>query len=236
MTRAAVELDRIVEAVRRSFPLRPIALPDEFFPAHLSVALIDAVFRSKGYHNDGTVPATERYCRWFGIARTRANRWDQPAPDVQETLSDMIERFDALGMRRMVGEVFRTRQLLPDAKVARVEFSLRAARELRRGGIEVLQDVQARPCEQIERTLGGCAGFGEDATRMFQMYSGNDDFVRGDDCVRRFVADALGREQVSAAEAEHLVRRCAYELALSPRYLDDQIWRDHSAWPMVANG
>jgi len=234
MTRAAVELNQVIEAVQCSLPLRHIALPEEFFPAHLSVALIDAVFRSKGKHNDGTVPASERYCRWFRIARTRSNQWDQPAPEVQETLTDMIRNFDELGLPRMVEEVFRTKQLLPDAKFARVEFVLHAARELRRGGIEVFQDVQALPCEQIERTLGGCAGFGEAATRMFQMYAGNDDFVRGDDCVRQFVADALGRKQVSATRAERLVRRCAYELALSPRYLDNQIWRRHSAWPMAA--
>ena len=111
---------------------------------------------------------------------------------------------------------------------------LRAARELRRVGIEVLQDVQARPYEQIEHTLGECPGLGEAATRMFLMYAGNDDFVRGDDYVRRFVAYALGRTKVSAARAEGLVRCCAYELALSPRYLDDQIWRRRSAWPLVA--
>ena len=134
----------------------------------------------------------------------------------------------------MIGEVFRTRQLLPDAKFARVEFVLRAARKLRHVGIEVLQDVQARSCEQIEPTLGDCAGFGEAAIRTFLMYAGSDDFVRGDDYVRQFVADALGRTEVSAAMAERLVRRSAYELVLSPRYLDAQIWRRHSAWPMVA--
>ena len=229
MSRPAVELNQVIEAVRRSFPLRNLALPNEFFPAHLSVALIDAVFGSKGKHNDGTVPVSERYCRWVGIARTRANRWDKPSPEVQESLTNMIGRFDELGMHRMIGEVFRTKQLLPDAKIARVEFVLRAARKLRQVGIEVLQDIQVRPCEQIERTLGDCAGFGEATTRMFLMYSGNDDFVRGDDYVRQFVADALSRTEVSAAKAEGLVRRSAYELVLSPRYLDDQIWRRHSA-------
>ena len=233
MSRAAVEVNQVIEAVRRSFPLRDLALPDEFFPAHLSVALIDAVFGSWGMHNDGTVPASERYCRWAGIARTRADRWDKPPPEVQESLTDMIGRFDELGMHRMIGEVFRTKQLLPDAKIARVEFVLRAARKLRHVGIEVLQDVQVRPFEQIERTLGDCAGFGEAAIRMFLMYAGNDDFVRGDDYVRQFVADALGRTEVSAAKAKRLVRRSAYELVLSPRYLDDQIWRRQSAWPMV---
>ena len=211
-----------------------IALPGEFFPAHLSVALIDAVFRSTGKHNDGTVPATERYCRWFRIARTRANRWDQPALEVQETLTDMIGRFDALGVPRMAGEVFRTNQHLPAATSGRVEFVLHGACELRRGGMEVLQDIQALPCEEIERTLQSCAGFGEAATRMFLMYTDDDDFVRGDDCVRRFVAGALGRNEVCAAKAERLVRHCAYELVLSPRYLDDQIWRRQSALPMVA--
>lgn len=234
MSRAAVEINQVVEAVGRSFPLTHIELADEFFPAHLSVALIDAVFRSKGKHNDGTVPATERYCRWFRIVRTRANRWEQPAPEVQETLTDMIGRFDELGMPRMIGEVFRTNQLLPDAKLARVEFVLHAARELRSDGVDVLQDIQTLPREQIERTLGGCAGFGEAATRMFLMYTGNDDFVRGDDCVRQFVANALRRKEVSAVKAERLVRRCAYELVLSPRYLDAQIWCRCSDWPMVA--
>ena len=229
MSRPAVELNQVIEAVRRSFPLRNLALPDEFFPAHLSVALIDAVFGSKEKHNDGTVPVSERYCRWVGIARTRANRWDKPSPEVQESLTNTIGRFDELGMHRMIGEVFRTKQLLPDANIARVEFVLRAARKLRHVGIEVLQDVQVRPCEQIERTLGDCAGFGEATTRMFLMYASNDDFVRGDDYVRQFVANALGRTEVSAAKAEGLVRRSAYELVLSPRYLDDQIWRRHSA-------
>ena len=234
MSRAADELNQVIEAVRRSFPLRNLALPDEFFPAHLSVALIDAVFRSKGTHNDGTVPAAERYCRWVRIARTRANRWDQPSPEAQETLTNMIGRFDELGTARMIGEVFRTKQFLPDAKTARAEFVLRAARQLQRIGIEVFQDVQALPCGQIERTLGDCAGFGEATTRMFLMYSGDDDFVEGDDCVRQFMADALGRKEVSSAKAEGLVRGCAYELVLAPRYLDDQIWRHHSAWSMVA--
>ena len=48
MSRAADELNQVIAAVRRSFPLRDLVLPDEFFPAHLSVALIDAVFRFHG--------------------------------------------------------------------------------------------------------------------------------------------------------------------------------------------
>ena len=59
---------------------------------------------------------------------------------------------------------------------------------------------------------------------MLLMYTGDDDRVVGDDHVRSFVARAI-RRKVSAAEAVDLVRRSAYELVLSPRYVDCHIWR-----------
>ena len=134
----------------------------------------------------------------------------------------------------MVEEVFRTKQLPPETRFARVKSVLRVARELQRAGVEVLQDVQARPSGQIERTLRDSAGVGEAAARLFFMYAGSDDFVCGDVHVRQFVANALGRTEVSATRAVGLVRCSAYELALSPRYLDDQIWRGRSIWSAVA--
>ena len=234
MPSPAVELDHVIKAVRHSFPLANLALPDEFFPAHLSVAIIDAVLDSRGKNSENAVPASERYCRWAGIARTRADRWDEPLPEAQESLTDMIGRFDELGDRQAAEEAFGTKQLLPDASNARMESVPRAARALRRAGIEVLQDVQARQSEEVERILRDCAAFGEAAARLFLMYAGSDDFVHGDGCVRRFVAGALGRTEISAARAKRLVRSCAYELALSPRYLDDQIWRRRSACSLVA--
>ena len=234
MPSPAVELDHVIEAVRHSFPLTNLALPDEFFPAHLSVAIIDAVLDSRGKNSENAVPASERYCRWAGIARTRADRWDEPLPEAQESLTNMIGRFDELGDRQAAEEAFGTKQLLPDASNARMEPVPRAARALRRAGIEVLQDVQARQSEEVERILRDCAAFGEAAARLFLMYAGSDDFVHGDGCVRRFVAGALGRTEISAARAKRLVRSCAYELALSPRYLDDQIWRRRSACSLVA--
>ena len=234
MSRAAIALYRVVDAVRAAFPLSRVELPDEFFPAHLSGALFDAVFRSAEECNDSAAAAVERYCRRFRIARTRTSPWHEPAPEVQETLADMIGRFEELGMPRMHWVAFGASQHQSAAGLEGVALVLRAARQLRRCGVEVIQDIQALPFEQVGRALAGHAGFDETATRRFLMYTGNDDFVCGDRCVRRFVADALARKEVSAATAESLVRRCAYELILSPRYLDNRIWRRHSAWSMVA--
>ena len=223
-----------MRAVRRSIPLENLVLPDEFYPANLSVALIDAVFRTGSRPADHRVPAAERYCRRFGIARARADRWELPAAGDQETLTDLTRRFDELGMDRMIRDVFRSGQPLPGTDLARAEVVPRAAGELRRAGVEILQDIRARPCEEIALVLESSAGLGETTARMILMYTGDDDFVRGDEHIRQFVADALGRKALSGARAKTLIRRCAYELILAPRYLDHQIWYHRSAWPMAA--
>ena len=233
MSRTASEVHQVKKAVCCSIPLDNPTLPDRFFPAHLSVALIDAIFRSRG-NDDHTVPAARRYCHRFDIAQTCMNRWDPPAAGEQESLTDLIGRFDSLGVDRMIGDVFRTGQSLPRTKLPRAEYVLRAARELRRIGIEVLQDVQVRSREEIEQELADSVGLGASTIRMILIYTGNDEFVCGDEYVRRFVADAVEKEAVSAARAESLVRQCAYEMILSPRFLDYQIWSRKSAWAVAA--
>ena len=221
---AALELDRLVRAVTRFISLEQTALPDEFFPAHLPVALIDAVFCTRLEKGDQVPPCAERYCLRFEIEAVRSNQWEFPRVEVQESLGDLVTHFEELGTQSMADEVFQTRQTFPRGSTPRVDLLLLAARELRRIGIDVLQDVSARSPEEIERVLRCSVGFDASATRMFLMFSGGDDFVRGDAVVTRFVANALGREVVCAEDAEALVRRAAHELILSPRFLDRGIW------------
>ena len=216
---------RLVNAVTRVFSLTDIDLPDEFFPAHLTVALVDAVFRSGAALQEGQgVQCAERYCLHFGLSRVRGNRWEHPPRDAQETLRDLVVRYEERGMDAMMDAVFHTRLRSPGSDIARSEHVLRAATALRGIGIEVLQDVSSRPVAEVERTLRCSVGIADPAIRSLLMYTGADDFVRGDEHVRRLVGNAICRGGVSSAEAEALVRKAAYELILSPRYLDREIW------------
>ena len=52
------EVGQVVSAVSRSIDLRGAELSKEFFPAHLTVALIDAVFNPR-LHYDRVVPIVE---------------------------------------------------------------------------------------------------------------------------------------------------------------------------------
>ena len=214
-----------MRAVSRSIPLETGAFPEEFFPAHLPVALIDAVFGSRVTREEQPASVSQRYCHHFGIERTRSNRLQLPPVDDQETLGDLIGHYDALGVEGMKEDVFQTDCQFPGTNHSRAEYVPRLAFELRRIGVEVLQDIRAWRRKHIEFALRTLAGVDEHVVRRFLIYTGDDDFVWGDVNVRQFVASAIGKESVSGTRAVNLVRRAAYELILSPRYLDHQIWR-----------
>jgi hypothetical protein len=219
------EVRTVVAAVTRSIPLKKLELPEEFFPAHLSVALIDAAFRSRPGNRDQVEEVVDRYCRHFGISRARARKWKTPPLHKQETLGDLIGHYEDLGVDRMKNEVFQARQCLPGSRMSRAEYILHAAKALRYIGVDVLQDVPSLPSEDIEEALHTSSDVSDHIVRKFLVYTGGDDYVRGDVYVRRFVAEATGQASVSKTRARSLVRRTAYELILSPRYLYLEIRR-----------
>ena len=151
-----MEVHQVVDAVRRSFSLSEFGLPGAFFPAHLSVALIDAFFHPRP--RGPTSPTAGRYCRRFGLARTRAERWDLPPVDEQETLGDLIRRCDEIGPEAMANEIFGASDRSPGRKIATGENVLAAARALRSIGVDVLQDVPLRSPREIGAALRAIPG------------------------------------------------------------------------------
>ena len=215
---------QVIDAVVHTIPLETLDLTDEFFPAHLSIALVDAVFRTDGCNGAMSDPAAERYCRYFGLSRIRADRWNPPPANEQEPLGALIRRYDEIGPDAMANDVFGARRYSPRHQVTMATMVLHAAGALQSIGVEVLQDVSARPFREIEDALQSLPGVDEHTIRRLLMYTGDDDFVLGDAHVQRFVARAVGRRTISPGRAQKLVRSAAYELILSPRFLDREIW------------
>ena len=213
----------MVGVVRRSISLAQVELPGEFRPAHISVALVDAVFRPR--LEEETEALLERYCLRFGIPRLRARQWETPPIDLQEPLSALVRHHEEVGMEAMLREVYRPSGPAHAALPGDAQTVLDTARALRGIGVEVLQDVAEHVSDEIEYALRAGAGMGEASVRRFLMYTADEDFVRGDLPVRKFVAHALGVDVVSVSRAEGLVRGAAHELILSPRFLDCEIWR-----------
>ena len=223
MSRKELEYRRVIEAVRRSVSLANLELPDQFFPAHLSVAVVDAVFRPDLRQRADAV--VHRYCRRFAISRSRTEPWEVPPPAAQETLSDLIHHYDEVGIGVMRDQVFRSRACATGTETSKAAVVLGAARALRDIGVNDLQTVQNRQPGEIEDTLRPLSGFDTRSIRLLLMYLGGKDFVRGDFYLRRYVACALGRKTISSSRTESLVQKAAHELILAPRYLDYAIWR-----------
>ena len=218
------------QAVRCSIISENAELGDEFFPAHLSVALIDTVFNPQLRYKKVVIPIIERYCRRFGLRRTRTDRQNLPPVEEQETLRDLISHYEECGLEYMREEVFDARYCSPGTNITKAENILLAAAELQKIGIDTLQDAHEASLErpgEIENALIKLRGIAGRTINMFLMYSGNDNFVKGDVHVCRFVEKALGRK-ASAAEAEKSVKDAAREFKISPRILDYKIWEYES--------
>ncbi len=219
------DVQQVLDHVRRLIDLDAAALDDEFYPAHLSVALIDAVFTTRLSYEKQVIPVINRYCRRFRVRRVRADRCSLPATEEQETLVDLIGHYDELGRSGMQEQVFRVRYCSPGTKILKSENVLNAALALRGIGIDTLQDAASKTPQEVKCVLRPLHGIGDRTIHMLLMYTGNDDFVKGDVHICRFVANALERGKVSAEEAERLVREAAEALYIAPRLLDYEIWK-----------
>ena len=219
------EVCQIVREVHRLVDLDSAELGDEFFPAHLSIALIDAIFTPRLNYYKQVVPIIERYCRRFMLCHTRTDRARLPLVDDQETLTDLIAHYEALGPGGVQEEIVKSRYYSPGTRILKSESVRRAAVALRSVGIETIQDVRSTGPEEIKCALRPLTGIGDRTIHMFLMYSGGDEFVKGDIHVCRFVAKALGRRRVPAGEAERLVGEAARALGMAPRLLDYEIWK-----------
>ena len=225
ITQGDSDVGRLVDQVCRLINLKDAKLSDEFFPAHLSIALIDAIFTPQLRYYSHVVPILERYCERFNLDRIRPDRTQLPPVDDQESLTDLLDHYKALGPGGFQEEIVRAGYRAPGTRILKSENAKRAAIELRKIGIETLQDAQSKSAHEIKCALRPLSGIGDRTIHMFLMYTGDDEYVKGDVHVCRFVATALHRPRVSAEEAERLVQGAARKLRIAPRLLDYEIWK-----------
>ena len=224
MNTRAFHVEQVVRAVRRRIGDIRRPLPEEFRPAHLSVALIDAVFNPAIDYHRNVVPIVKRYCSRFGLNRTTLPGEWPPSIEAQETLGALIGHYDELGAEHLRLQVFRSSHRSPGTHVYKADNVLNCARALNAIGVNVLQDVPTKRPGDIKRTLCAARGIGPRTAHMLLMYAGKDDCVKGDRHICEFVCDALDVSRVAPREAEDLVADAARELGIAPRALDARIW------------
>ena len=151
--------------------------------------------------------------------------WHLPGRGEQATLGDLIGHYESLGVPTFEKEVFESQEPFPGTELSRAACILEAGTLLRGAGIEVLQDLRRRSPGFVRKRLRPVSRDSE-LGRWLLMLAGTDSFVLGDASVRRFVAQATRQPSVRARDAEALLRRCAHELAVSPRLLDYLVYSE----------
>ena len=222
-------LDKLVAYIRSTLTelnAPPTAPADEY--ASVPLCVIDAVF-SIGARYESTERTVTEFCaryHWKRDGRGREN---------EHTISEFLNILRQFENRweEIAEHVFRNRQRTSSRSgILKAEATYRFAKILHQFGVETFSDVlQSGLRNDLRQGIKAIPGQSSGLSyAYFFMLAGNQDGVKADRMVTRFVADALGVRDVTPALAEELVRNASRMLRaefpeLVPSNLDNKIWK-----------
>jgi hypothetical protein len=214
----------------RETELEPKPLADEFFYASLPLCAADSVF-SIGVRYAATRAAVRRFCARQGWQETVAP--EAMRQRGEHRVSDYLAICDGMTPEQMADDLFGNRQRTsPISGILKAEAVQHFCAALVEAGIEDFCDMDDAKLDAAEalvrRIPGQKSGISFD---YFRMLAGDDDLIKPDRMVQRYIAGALGvaPQKVSPESARVMVQKAAHSLRAegfdwSPRRLDHTIW------------
>jgi len=173
----------------------------------------------------------QRYCDKYELTIFRAHRDRLPPPESQESVSALIRKMEQNGIPYFVEEVFDNRSVTSGRPKA--EIVLELLETIEKLQIQTFQDIQAclnQPMQQqnLIRAITAIHGIGEATSRYFLMLAGDEQMVKPDTMILRFIKNAIGIS-VYEVGAVKLIQAVSQQLLpqypeLNPRLLDYLIW------------
>lgn len=234
------DLDRLVAYIRRTLTdLNSPSTDAAYEYASLPLCVIDAVF-SIGVRYESTERTVTEFCARYRWPRDGRGR------EKEHTISDFLGLLQSYENRweEMANDVFRNRQRTSARSgILKAEATFRFSRVLQRFGIETFKDVQASGLrDDLRRSIKSIPGQASGLSyAYFLILAGNENGVKADRMVTRFVANALGVRNIVPDRAEELVRMASAALRsdfprLVPSSLDNKIWKYQRAQEDLASG
>ncbi len=219
----------VAEAVRSNIPnLATARLGREYEYHSLPLCVIDAVF-SIGVHYRNAQKAVESWCAsqkpvWPIYAQGNVAR---------PTIGDMIEASCGLHGEALTDRFFggNRQRTSSSSGILKADAVLLFAATLRDPGVDDFTEIRNETCvlraeQAIMCIPGQRSGI---SFRYFMMLAGDESFVKPDRMICRFVADAVGCDDVLPSHAATAVVEACAKLTpefpnLTPRLLDHLIW------------
>lgn len=226
------DLEMVMLHTLSNIELENAILNDEYFYSNVSLCVIDAVWSLNSNYERQVRKVIQRYCDYFNVKRLRSDRSLMPAREEQEPLSMLVDKFEQLSVTKFVDDIFCNHQVTSaKSGILKGEAVLRFSKVLLNHNVMYIQDVAKIIRDStFEKDIFSIPGQKSGLSlRYFYMLSGEDDFVKPDRMICRFVESALGRF-VNEDEAEFLVIETAKNLTtrfphITPRLLDNVIWK-----------
>lgn len=215
--------------------LKPTPLPQEFFYASLPLCVIDAVF-SIGVTYTSTRNTVARFCELQAWTMTDESHGDRTKGE--HTIEEFLNLFVGLTPERMANDLFGNHQRTSSRSgILKAEAVHQFALALRNSEINDFADLTEHRLKETEKLILGIPGQGSGISfDYFRMLAGDNNLVKPDRMVQRFIAKSLGIEpkQVSPDVARELMKGAVEQLIKrgciwSPRELDYVIWQRESS-------
>jgi len=226
------DVQRLLEYVIQELAndLSTKVLGNEYYYHSLPLAAIDAVFSARAQY-PSVQNVVQRYCNKYELPVFRSPRDCLPSPNNQEGVSTLIRKMKQDGVPYFVEKVFDNRSVTSGRLKAVVLLELLETFEKLQ--IQTFQDIQVwlnQPAQQqnLIRAMTSIHGIGEATYRYFLMLVGDDQLVKPDTMILRFIKNVLG-SSANEAEAVRLIQAVSQQLLpqypkLNPRLLDYIIW------------
>ncbi len=223
----SAELTTLVNYCETRLPLEEVCnRADTFGYTHLPLCIVDAVY-SIGVNYASTWRVVERTATFFDVEPS--NR--RVAQAQQLAVSRFIEAYETHGVDGMLDSVFQNRQRTSVRNgILKAEAVLHFAHAVAKHGGDYIEDVDIllsddRFAEAVKQIPGQRSGI---SLRYFFMLAGNDDYVKPDRMIERFILAGIGRKLTPPQMHDAIVRACSQlkqrHPALTPRLLDNAIW------------
>lgn len=232
---ATSPVSKLVDQIEK-LELEVPELGKEFRYASLPLCVIDAVFSIRTSYKAVT-NVVDRFCEhtgWKPFASSRENRGPGDCG-----IQDMISIFEKTDAKEMAVSVFKNTQLTSSQSgILKAKAVEKYCGALAISGIDNFKDLHQdgpKGQEQREFAEAGILGIRGQSSGIsfnyFMMLAGDNDRVKADRWVMRFVSEALHMDIMQHRQAAILVRLAAIELR---RRHQDRHWTatnlDHAIW------
>jgi len=191
------DIDKFVNYCKNTLDLNH-RLSDEYYYNSITSSIIDAVY-SLGITYAQTRKVVNRYNEYYDLKEFRENGSDYYPISEQESVSDLINRINGVGVEYMASDIFknRCRTSTHKSSILKSEAVLMFANVLKKYGVNYFQDIHIVINDtnfenDIKKIPGQTTGI---SIEYFYMLVGKDNFVKIDRHMIRFFYDSIGYHQ-----------------------------------------